>query len=211
MPRIGAGQPLPSHRNLLEAGELDMLGELVNIAQGQAAAMLCSLVGVSTRLRAPRLQICHPTVAREHLASGLGEATEEFLIEQSARLGFCTQGSLLLSVHDRDAFRRELLLEATEPDAGGALEVGNLLMGTCLGQLAGLLGCRAAFSHPRLTEGRQIHWNGQCSTTFEVLLVETYFGLDNGVFDGRFDLVIPDWSWPMLRAALTSLEDDLEA
>lgn len=172
----------------------DMLGELVNIAHGQATTLLGNLVGSALNLQAPTLSVCSQSEAVRRLVPEEELLSNHYMIAQSFRPLLCGEGILFLCVDDPANFRAHLKLEDNEPDAGGALEVGNLVIGGCVGQLAELLGTHIAYSPLRIAERLPPPRNN----SEQVLLAQTSFHLLNNEFAGHFNLVIPSWAWPAL-------------
>jgi chemotaxis protein CheC len=141
----------------LTAEELDVLQEIMNIAFGKATAELAELIDIYVNLTVPLVKV----VETMHLPAYINEEIEDLddvsTVEQrfwgglkgSALLVFPAgigRGLIgLLTGEDVGAFASDPL---DELEKGTLMEVGNILIGACVGKIAELLCDGLAYSPP---------------------------------------------------------------
>ena len=136
--------------NALTARQTDALMELVNIAFGLTAAKLAEISGCRVLLDAPTVGI-HPLhlLARELVPFVAGPAASVHQVFS----GTVSGDAVLFLNHESVIILSNLLAEEQGSDASTGeilTEVGNMLLGTCLGAFGNLLKVRVSFSIPQL-------------------------------------------------------------
>lgn len=139
--------------------EKDILQELMNIGFGQAAADLAQVIDLSIELSVPDIQLFKACELREHIAAGVDSEQEFSLIEQYflgkfkgiALLVFPAKaGKQLVSLfglQDQQS-RSSAHFDLLEKEA--MVEVGNILIGACVGKITELLKDVVIYSPPRV-------------------------------------------------------------
>ena len=138
----------------LNAGQNDALTELINIAFGLTASKLSQITGQRVLLEPPVISI-HPLedLAKEMGLLGMGEVAAVHQafggpISGDAMLFLDYQGAVrLTNVFVEEPLRSHRLDSSTSEIL---TEVGNMLLGACLGVFGNLLEVRVSFSVPVL-------------------------------------------------------------
>jgi chemotaxis protein CheC len=140
--------------NPLNARQADALTELINIAFGLTATKLSEITGQRVLLEAPVISI-HPMseLAKELESLGAGEVAavhQAFTgpISGDAMLFLDYAGALKLTGIFVEEHLRSHRLDVISGEV--LTEVGNMLLGACLGVLGNLLEVRVSFSVPVL-------------------------------------------------------------
>lgn len=169
----------------LDACQLDILSEIVNIGVGRSAASLSELIGARIELQAPEVRLCstedHRTwrSAVAHESSTLIVQNFRGPVSGKAGLLFDERSSLLLA---------QLLAELDEPPddldiemSGTLLEVGNIVLNAVLGSLSNQMHAELSYSIPMIVAGRDVADNGEILTadgvTSDLLLADIEFGV----------------------------------
>jgi chemotaxis protein CheC len=140
--------------NALNARQTDALTEVVNIAFGLTAAKLAEISGCRVLLDAPTVGI-HPIHA---LARELGPFVTGPAASVHQVFSGPVSGDAILFLNYESVVTLSNLLagdqhQAQSPDPSTyeiLTEVGNMLLGTCLGAFGNLLDVRVSFSIPQL-------------------------------------------------------------
>lgn len=138
--------------------EKDILQELMNIGFGQAAADLAQVIDLSIELSVPDIQLFKACDLREHIATEVDSDQEFSLVEQYflgkfkgiALLVFPAKaGKQLVSLFGLQDQRSSPSdhLELLEKEA--MIEIGNILIGACVGKITELLNDVVIYSPPR--------------------------------------------------------------
>ena len=140
--------------NALNASQTDALTELLNIAFGLTAAKLSEISGCRVLLEAPIVGI-HPmhALARElrpFVTGPVASVHQVFsgLVSGDAILFLNYEGAVKLSNLFVEEHRRSQRLDSSTGEI--LTEVGNMLLGACLGVFGNLLEVRVSFSIPLL-------------------------------------------------------------
>lgn len=140
--------------------ELDVLQEIMNMAFGSAAADLADVVDVFVQLNAPKTEIIPVGDLAAFVSRQVGTQRRVSVVEQEFHGG---SDGLALLVFTGDAERQLISLFQDDPlfptDAGEMLElerevlmeVGNILIGACVGRLFELLQRPISYLPPHAT------------------------------------------------------------
>ena len=139
--------------------ERDAITELLNVAIGQAAAGLSQLVEDEVHLSVPRIDFMTPAEAAGRLDSETN-GMDAVAVRQHFTGPF--SGDILLFFPERrslDLVRHMLgdevpLNQLTELEQEALLEVGNVILNSCLGSLVNQLGLTVESSLPAYLRGR---------------------------------------------------------
>jgi len=201
--------------NLISKDEASILEEVMNIAFGKASADLAELIDIRVLLNVPNVEM----LKADGLLQRIKEETKEYgaisIIEQnfwgkyngSAFLVFpstAIKGLVSLFEEDDDSEEQDALLEKET-----LLEVGNILIGACVGKVAELLDDIVSFSQPRLLSRIAID-NPSSDSVAPVLdgpgkyavLMKTVFHLEDKDISGFLFLVANHDSMKWLKTAL---------
>ncbi len=139
--------------------EKDILQELMNIGFGQAAADLAQVIDLSIELSVPDIQLFKASELREHIGTEADSDQEFSLVEQYflgkfkgiALLVFPAKaGKKLVSLFglQDQGNKPSQHLELLEKEV--MMEVGNILIGACVGKITELLNDVVIYSPPRV-------------------------------------------------------------
>jgi chemotaxis protein CheC len=152
---------------LITSAETDLLQEIMNIAFGRAAADLAEFIDIFVILSVPQIRLLQAYDLPEYISREIMDYDKDrvSVVEQSFRGKF--KGSALLvfpsgtgrrmiSLFDgRDAFFESDPSHELERET--FLEIGNILIGACIGKFAELLGDVATYSPPRVLVENSLH------------------------------------------------------
>ncbi len=201
--------------NIFSQDEASILEEVMNIAFGKASSDLAKVIDIRILLNVPHVEV----LKAEELLQRIKEETKVYgaisIIEQnfwgkytgSALLAFpstAIKGLVSLFDEDEEAAEDSPLLEKET-----LLEVGNILIGACVGKVAELLDDIVSFSPPRLIP-RVIINNLSGDTVTPKLddpgkyavLMKTVFHLEDKDISGFLFLVANQESMKWLKTAL---------
>jgi len=138
--------------------EKEILQEIMNIAFGKAAADLAEVINIFVVLSVPYIQMLKAHDLPEYLKTQISEYDRISIVEQNFWGDF--KGSAFL-VFQASAGRELVSLFGDDSEDFGSdssdaleketlMEVGNILIGACVGKLSELLGDAVTYSPPRV-------------------------------------------------------------
>lgn len=144
--------------DVISEEEKEILQEIMNIAFGKAAADLAEVINIFVVLSVPHIEILNSQDLPVYLKEQVSEYNRVSIVEQnfwgdfkgSAFLVFqASAGRELVSLfgEDSNTFGSESV-DALEKET--LMEVGNILIGACVGKLSELLGDAVTYSPPRV-------------------------------------------------------------
>ena len=202
---------------MLSVDQREYAAELLNIAFGRAAAPLAALMGRFVVLSPPEVTVVRRAAAVGWLEQRFGAGSQVHVVQQAFQPDLSGEAMLVMRA-ERGAHAWGLFADpedepspAEEKDA--ALEIGNLLVGACIGRLAELLGTSVRYTPPRLAlfarplEELQV----QQAPDAELLVVHTRFTVEDTSFESCLFLVLSDESMVWLHQTLDRMLDELFA
>lgn len=139
---------------MLTPDQEDMLAELLNIAFARAASPLATLMGRFVELTAPDVSTISRAQALDWLKTRFGHDSHVHVVQQSFHPTLAGEAILVMRADERAHAWGLFADPDEEPEEGeeqdAALEVANLLVGACIGRLAGLLRTSVRYTPPRL-------------------------------------------------------------
>ncbi len=151
---------MEQEQTLLSEEERDILQEIMNIAFGQATADLTEIINVHVVLNVPYIKVLKAIDMPGYLKNELAGHEAISMVEQhfwgefkgSAYLIFpAGAGKELVTImgegggeNEFESFMSDVMEKET------LMEVGNILIGACVGKVAELLGDRVTYSPPRV-------------------------------------------------------------
>lgn len=144
--------------NAISEEEKEILQEIMNIAFGKAAADLAEVINIYVVLSVPHIEMLRAQELPEYLKSQISNYDRISIVEQnfwgdfkgSAFLVFkASAGRELIAIFgdDSESFCMESA-DALEKET--LMEIGNILIGACVGKLAELLKDSVTYSPPRV-------------------------------------------------------------
>ena len=202
--------------------ELDTLQEIMNMAFGHAAADLAEVVDVFVQLNSPRVEVISLGKLQAHIASHINDFERASVVEQHFRGE--TDGVALL-VFPRGAEKE--LLSFFQPDEQELLqsdlvfelekevlmEIGNILIGACVGRLFQLLKRSITYLPPRVTGGSEFNevlTRDMFKSDDFAITMRTQFSFEDRQVSGHLFLVNRQASAPELQKALAEFWSQFE-
>jgi chemotaxis protein CheC len=205
----------------ITSDEKDILQEIMNIAFGQAAADLAEVINIFVVLSVP----CVETFTAAELPGYLREQVSEYgsisILEQNFWGDF--KGSAFMMFR-ADSGRELVAIFGEENDIGLShsmdaleqetlMEVGNILIGACVGKLAELLGDMVTYSPPRVIIDK-IPADAIPANAFDAnssaIVLKTLFCFNERNVEGFLFLVTSHDSIVWLKKALATFMEQYE-
>jgi chemotaxis protein CheC len=153
-------------KDIISNEELDILQEIMNIAFGKATAELAEFIDIRVVLSVPDARVIYTAGLPEYLQEEIRDYGDISIVEQKFWSDF--KGSALLVFPAGSGKELITLLIGEEIDVfvsdpvdelekGTLMEVGNILIGACLGKIAELLHDRLTYSPPIVHVGDNVH------------------------------------------------------
>lgn len=157
-PKRGSVEPMNVCHDALSSDEREILQEIMNIAFGKAAADLAEVINIFVVLSVPLVEVFKARKLPEYLTGQVSDYDRISILEQNFWGDF--KGSAFMIFH-ADAGRELISIFGEESEVMGSysldtleretlMEVGNILIGACVGKLAELLGDMVTYSPPRV-------------------------------------------------------------
>lgn len=202
--------------------EKDILQELMNIGFGQAAADLAQVIGLSIDLSIPDIQLFRTCDLSHHIAGGMEGEQKLSLVEQYFLGKFkgiallalpAKSGKKLVSLFELQDQRgwSSAHLELLEKEA--MIEVGNILIGACVGKITELLNDVVIYSPPRVMI-QDIRHSALPKNLFEptsmAISMKTVFHFEQQQISGQLFLIANQDSIRWLKSALNAFLEQYE-
>jgi chemotaxis protein CheC len=199
--------------------EIDTLKEIMNMAFGQAAAELGDVVDVFVQLTTPQVRVIPVADLPAVLDGEVEHFSDASVVEQEYRghsdgmaLLVFPEGAekQLISFFDTQVGsldRGEVMLELEREIL---LEVGNILIGACLGRLFELLKRSIYYLPPRITSGHAVDRllsDGVFSSDDFAITLRADFGFEDRAVSGQLFLINRQQSVAELKAAMAEFWD----
>jgi len=207
---------------LVEDEERDILQELMNIAFGKAAAELAEVISIFVVLSVPSVKVLKAAQLPEYLQEEISDFADISIVEQnfwgrfkgSAFLVFpAGAGKALISLLDpeHEATFESGTFEVLEKET--LMEVGNILIGACVGKMSELLGDVVTYSPPKVVvenEPRGIIPKNLFDPEYTAIVMRTVFRFEERDVSGFLFLVTTHDSIVWLKKALAEFIEQYE-
>ncbi|NOZ70258.1 MAG: chemotaxis protein CheC [Deferribacteres bacterium] len=207
---------------ILTDEEVDILQEIMNIAFGQAASDLADVIDIHVILSVPFVKILQAPELPDYIRDEIRDICNISIIEQKFLGKFRGNALMVFPSHaGKELIALFGLEENTHIDADPVetlgretlMEVGNIMIGACIGKLAELLKDSVTYSPPRL-----IIENHPCDTIPDsqlaaddsAIVLKTVFSFDKGSISGFVFLVTSHESIQWLKEALRKFIEQYE-
>jgi chemotaxis protein CheC len=197
------------------------LSELINIGFGLSMGSLADILGIFIELSVPRVQMVRSHELIYVLVDSIDEKEEVTLINQNFRGDFFGEAVLALpkkashtlaDILDKNCgFRPEMEMDKLEMEA--LLELGNVVIGACLGKFAELLNTSISFSPPRIFLDNIALDRFKEKTPISdriVLVIHTNFNLENKEVSGCLLIFLDENCLEWLFSAVDSFIKQFE-
>lgn len=202
--------------------ERDILQEIMNIAFGKAAADLAEVINIFVVLSVPDIRILDYDQIPAYFSEEMGEYGAVSLIEQSfwgdfagnAYLVFpAGAGKELISIFDSEGFLDGVGESVEMLERETIMEIGNILIGACVGKIAELLGDVVSYSPPRVLVDNDP--NSAVSQSYfspddSAIILRTIFCFNDRNVNGFLLLVTKQASVTWLKEALATFMSQYE-
>ena len=207
---------------LLSDEERDILQEIMNIAFGQAAADLAEMINVFVVLNVPYIKVLKAVDLPCYLQDEIVGYETICMVEQhfwgefkgSAFLIFpAGAGKELVTImgEGQDPHFESAFVDGMEKET--LMEIGNILIGACVGKVAELLADRVTYSPPRIVVDNHAS-NAIPANIFELdssaIVLRTVFTFNERAVSGFLFLVTRCESISWLRKALAEFMEKYE-
>lgn len=204
----------------LNEQELLILQELMNIAFGSASADLEEVLDLSIDLRVPEAETVPVSELKDYIAGSMKLDDRSSMVEEkfwgefsgSSILVFPEAvGKNLLSILSHPALESTAENQIGEMDQGVLLEVGNILIGACIGKISELLNTVVTYSPPYIELGKRSNLDFFVEN-FEpgsyAIILKTEFVFHQEHLNGRLMIITGQDSIAWMKAALNSFMED---
>ncbi len=153
----------PESTQIFSVDEKDILQEIMNIAFGNATADLAEVIDIHVQLNIPEIQTLYIKEIADFLKSALTNTAATSIIEQKFQGEFKGSGLLvfsekagqcLVSILDKSKDDSPESISTAALEKGALLEVGNILIGACVGKITELLNTFATYSPPQMLQAK---------------------------------------------------------
>jgi len=207
---------------ILTEEERDILQELMNIAFGKAAADLAEVISIFVVLSVPNIQVLKAAELPDYLRQEIRDQENLSIVEQNFR-GRFRGGAYLVFPAGAGKELISLLNADSEPnfEAGSIdileketlMEIGNILIGACVGKMTELLGDVVTYSPPRVVVENQPHEilpHNLFNPEYSALVMKTVFRFDERDVNGFLFLVTSHDSVEWIRKSLADFLEQYE-
>ncbi len=212
----------PEALDVFSDEEKDILQEIMNIAFGNATADLADVVDIYVKLSVPSVQVIGIGDLPEYLKTTIKTDGTSNIIEQkfwgnfkgSGLLVFPggTERDLMAILEDQD--REEVAsTQMATLEKGGLLEIGNILIGACVGKVSELLDTFVTYSPPQVLQGDTHNCNfivEQFDPSQTAIVMKTLFTFKEKDINGFLLILTNHESIGWLRKALKNFMDSYE-
>lgn len=199
---------------ILSELELEILQEIMNIGFGRAAADLAEVIDIFISLSAPKITVIEAVNLIRYVNTEISELQTCSIVEQPY-LGEAKGVAFLIFPHgaekeflsyfqdkDIDSLESDILIDLEKEVL---MEVGNILIGACIGKIFELLDGLITFQPPRVIIGEKFtdHYiKGSFSEDDSVITMKTSFSFEDRDVHGYLFLVNRGESGVTLKKAL---------
>jgi chemotaxis protein CheC len=206
---------------MITSEETDILQEIMNIAFGRAAADLAECIDIFVLLSTPDIKLLQAADLPAYVSRELQAFDKVSVVEQnfwgkfkgSAFLFFPSgTGRRMVSLFDGgDKFLESDPIHELEKET--FLEIGNILIGACIGKIAELLGDVSTYSPPRVLVEKSQHdivSNSLIAPDNIAIVLRTVFEFNEKNISGYLFIVTKQETFAWLKSALNKYVEQFE-
>jgi chemotaxis protein CheC len=211
-----------NHDHSITGDEIEILQEIMNIAFGKATADLAEFIDIFIKLSVPNVQITKTINLGQYLNDVVTNNGQISIVEQKfwgkfrgyALLVFPSgSGKELISILAGEVHESFVADPIDELEKGTLMEVGNILIGACIGKIAEILNDVMTYSPPSVLLERHTG-NIIPSNIFNpddnAIILKTIFKFENKEVAGMLLLLISHESIYWLKKALNEFMEQYE-
>jgi len=207
-------------RDAITEEEFDILQEIMNIAFGKAAADLAEVINIYVILSVPYVRVIQASELPAYICTEVSGFDNISIVEQNFWGNFKGNaflvfkegaGKELVSIFGEDGDFASVSSELLERET--LMEVGNILIGACVGKLAELLGDVVSYSPPRVVTDnnpKEAIPAGMFGAESSAIVLRTVFCFNERNVDGFMFLVTSHDSIQWLKSALAAFMEQYE-
>lgn len=209
----------PTHNDLSQ-DEKDILEELMNIAFGSASADLGEVIDIRVALNVPEVQVSDIKSIPEYLDMVNGDDQENHIIEQNFWGDFSGRsflvfsggaGNVLVSLAEENPAAKEESFNTGIRYSGVLLEIGNILIGACIGKISELLETIVTYSPPTMVGQNQDFTallEDFCEPAMKAIIIKTVFSFDDQLTNGVLLTITKPESITWMKDALANFMEN---
>ncbi|MDX9746521.1 MAG: chemotaxis protein CheC [Syntrophales bacterium] len=214
---------MPGHQNtVIRSDELDILQEVMNIAFGKASADLAEHIDIYVKLSVPDVRVIPAVRLPSYFVEMIGRQERVSIVEQKFWGKFSGYALLLfasgadsdlisiLSCEDPDLFHDEA---GDELAKGALMEIGNIVVGACVGKIAELLNDVMVYSPPVVLlekSAADIIPDEMFNPEDSAVILKALFRFENRAVSGMLVLLFSQTSVAWLKKALKEFMEQYE-
>ncbi len=206
--------PNDNVKYLITSAETDLLQEIMNIAFGRAASDLAEFIDIFVILSVPQIKLLQAYDLPAYINNEIMDYDQDrvSVVEQNfwgkfkgnAFLVFPSgTGKRMISLFDgRDEYFESDPSHELEKET--FLEIGNILIGACIGKLAELLGDVTTYSPPRVLVEKSLHglYENLLDPDSMAIVLRTVFEFNEKNISGYMFVLTKQESFAWLKQAL---------
>lgn len=213
---------MTTQNNLLSEEEVEILQEIMNISFGQSAADLADVIDTHVVLSIPFIDIMDVPDLPDYIRNHVKDYKNINIVEQKFWGKFRGDALLIFSSGAGKELMSMLQTESntivgTDPfdilERETLMEVGNILIGACVGKLSELLRDVVTYTPPLVIvekDYREAILNGHYDEDKTAIILKTDFRFDEGDVSGFLFLVTSNDSLRWLKNALRTFIEQYE-
>jgi len=198
--------------------ELDALQEIMNISFGSAAADLAEIMDIFIQLSVPHIRSVLVPDLTEYLSQNINDFKTCSVVEQKYNGDFEGVAFLVFPYgeekelisyfqgSDLKGYESDSLIELEKEVL---LEIGNILIGACIGRIFELLDSRISYQPPQILWGEDFNssfLNSDFESQDVAITMKTFFSFEDRQVSGNLFLINSQNSIPQLKKALTKFQ-----
>ncbi len=204
------------NRSLFSELEIDALQEVMNIAFADAAADLAEVIDIYINLSVPRINIINVPELTDFIKGELKEINKCSIVEQDYFSDFNGVAFLIfpygvekefISYFQDGEMKNFKSDELIELEKEVLMEVGNILIGACIGKIFELLDDNVTYLPPRTIIGesfQEFFMRGHFRNRDVAITLKTNFSFEDRNVTGYLFLINGQESLPLLKSALSN-------
>jgi chemotaxis protein CheC len=202
--------------------ELDILQEVMNVAFGQATSDLAELIDIHVVLNVPKIKSIQGKDLPEYIKNTIKDYETTNIVAQNYLGKFKGNALLIFPLGAGRDLIKMLGTESEELASGDQLntlenetliEVGNILIGACIGKLAELLKEHVTYSPPRVIthdSSNSDMFENIVKSNHSAITMKTVFGFEGRDINGSLFLINNPESIKWLKTALHTFMEQYE-
>lgn len=193
----------------LTEDEQDVLQELMNVAYGNATAIVAEMLDAFATLSIPNIRIIETSTLLEELKGLKGESY--FFSTQAFNGMFSGESVFFINAQSANNLAKHLELESNEDLDDAILELTNVLTSSLTTRLAQEMNTQIKFSLPSISKlpHHEIQANKTLQEYSQVIVIDTEINFEDQKINGEIFILTKDGSIEWLKNQLGSILEAL--